>query len=65
LAQSITFKVEPIKSGGYMAYCPAMKPVIVQGKTEEEATTKLKSAVKLFLQRHPEFLDTLRSSTLE
>lgn len=65
MSQQITFKIEPLKSGGYMAFCPAMKPVIVQGKTEEEATVKLKSAAKLFLERHPEFLDTIRSSTLE
>jgi len=65
LEQRISFKVEPIESGGYMAYCPAMKPVIVQGKTEEDATIKLKLATKLFLNRHPEFLDTLRTSILE
>ncbi len=56
----IIYKIESLKMGGYMAYCPEMKPVIVQGKTEEEAKKKLLSAAKLYLTRHPELPDSLR-----
>ena len=49
----ITYKIEKLKTGGFMAYCPAMKPVIVQGDTEEEATKKLLVAAKMYVTRHP------------
>ena len=60
LHMQITYRIDKLKSGGYMAYCPAMKPVIVQGDTEEEASKKLISAAKLYVKRHPEFLESLR-----
>lgn len=60
-----TYQMKMLESGGYMAYCPAMKPVSVFGKTEEEATKKLGIAVALYVKRHPEIIATLRSSVLE
>lgn len=60
----ITYKVEKLKTGGFMAYCPAMKPVIVQGDTEEEVSKKLISVAKLYVKRHPEFQESMRSSDL-
>jgi len=60
----ITYKIEKLKNGGFMAYCPAMKPVIVQGDTEEEASKKLISVAKLYIKRHPEFSESMRSSDL-
>jgi len=50
----ITYKIEKLKTGGFMAYCPAMKPVIVQGDTEKEASKKLLIAAKMYVTRHPE-----------
>lgn len=61
----ITYKLEKLKTGGFMAYCPAMKPVIVEGDTEEEATRKLLVAARMYVARHPEISDTLRVSDLE
>ena len=61
----IAYNVESLKTGGYMAYCPAMKPVIVQGATEKEAEKKLLAVAKLYIDRHPEIRDTLRYSDLE
>jgi len=60
-----TYQMKTLESGGYMAYCPAMKPVSVFGKTEEDAVKKLDIAVALFVKRHPEILGTLRYSVLE
>jgi len=60
-----TYQMKTLEGGGYMAYCPAMKPVSVFGKTEEDAVKKLDIAVSLFVKRHPEILGTLRSSVLE
>lgn len=61
----ITYKLEKLQTGGFMAYCPAMKPVIVQGETEEAAKEKLLQAAKVYVTRHPEILDTLKVSELE
>ena len=61
----ITYKVDKLKSGGYMAYCPAMKPVVVHADTEQEAFRKLLSAAKLYVKRHPEFRNSLRTADLE
>ena len=47
-----------------MAFCPAMKPVSVFAKTEEEAAKKIHVAVKMYVRRHPEIMSTLRSSNL-
>lgn len=60
----ITYKIEKLKTGGFMAYCPAMKPVIVQGDTEDEVSKKLISVAKLYVKRHPEFGESMRSSDL-
>lgn len=60
----ITYKMEPLKSGGFVAYCPAMEPVRVFGKTENEAAAKLIGAAKLYVAHHPEFEKSLKSSEL-
>lgn len=60
----ITYKIEELKNGGYMAYCPEMKPVIVQGDTEEEVSEKLVSVAKLYIKRHPGFQESMRSFDL-
>ena len=59
-----TYEVEPIKTGGYVAFCPAMKPVRVFGQTEQEAQEKLEAVVPLYIQRHPELKAKLRVATL-
>lgn len=56
----ITYKLEKLSTGGFMAYCPAMKPVIVQGQTEQEASEKLLIAAKMYVDRHPEIRDSLK-----
>ncbi len=61
----LTYRVEKLKSGGFVAFCPTMKPVRVFGKTEDDASKKLISTAKLYLKRHPDFLDTIRTSSLE
>lgn len=60
----ITYKLEKLKSGGFMAYCPDMKPVIVQGDTEEEVAKKIFSVARLYIKRHPEFQKSMRSFDL-
>jgi len=50
----ITYKLEKLESGGFMAYCPYMIPVVVEGETEEEAIKKLASAAKMYFINHPE-----------
>ncbi len=60
----ITYKIEKLKTGGFMAYCPDMKPVIVQGNTEEEISKKIVSVAKLYIKRHPDFQESMRSSDL-
>ncbi len=42
--------------GGFMAFCPAMKPVRVFAKTEDEAMKKIHEAVTMYIHRHPEIL---------
>ncbi len=61
----ITYKLEKLQTGGFMAYCPAMKPVIVQGETEEQAQEKLLVAAKMYINRHPKIIDTLKVLELE
>lgn len=56
----ITYKIDKLETGGFMAYCSAMKPVIVQGETEEAAKQKLLLAAKMYVLRHPEIKDTLK-----
>lgn len=58
----ITYKVEQLEgSEGYIAYCPAMRPVRVFGKTREEATKKISEAIKLYIEKHPELKTQLES----
>jgi len=62
--EKITYKLERLETGGFMAYCPDMKPVAVQGITEEETTKKLISVAKMYVKRHPEaekFLQNLEA----
>lgn len=61
----ITYKLEKLQTGGFMAYCPYMKPVIVEGQTEEEATKKLLIVAKMYVDRHPEITSSLRISDLD
>ena len=46
---------------GYIAFCPSMEPVTVFGKTVESATTKIETAMKLYLKQHPELHDELET----
>lgn len=59
-----TYEVEKLESGGYVAFCPAMKPVRVFGQTEEEAEKKLEATVPLYIKIHPELKSKLRVATL-
>lgn len=61
LKEKMIYKIAKLKVGGFMAYCPAMKPVIVQGDTEEEVSEKLVSVAKLYVKRHPEDMELLQS----
>lgn len=61
----ITYKVEKLKSGGYKAYCPLMEPVIVFGNTVDEASEKLLIAARVYVKRHPEFVESIKSSSIE
>ena len=39
---------------GYtVAYCPALKGCVTQGRTEEEAINNLKEAIELYLEADP------------
>lgn len=58
-----TYEVEKLESGGYVAFCPAMKPVRVFGQTESEAQEKLEATVPLYIKRHPELKAKLRVAT--
>jgi predicted RNase H-like HicB family nuclease len=42
--------------GYIVAYCPALKGCVTQGKTEEEAIANLKEAVELWLEPDPSTL---------
>ena len=42
----ITYHVEPDeKTGGFIAYCPAIKPASIYAKTQEEIAPKMKAAI--------------------
>lgn len=59
----ITYHVEHEEgSDVYIAHCPVMKPVSVYGKTEREVETKMKEAIKLYLDKHPEVLKDLHTT---
>ncbi len=51
----ITYRVEhDEKTDGFIAYCPVMKPVSIYAKTKEEIIPKIRNAIELYLQKHPE-----------
>lgn len=39
--------------GYIVAYCPALKGCVTQGKTEEEALKNIKEAIELYLEVDP------------
>ena len=39
--------------GYIVAYCPALKGCVTQGRTEEEAINNLKEAIELYLEADP------------
>ena len=59
----ITFQVEQLEeSTGYIAYCRMMKPVRVFGKTRRQATSKIREAITLYLEKHPELKPQMESA---
>ena len=40
--------------GFIVAYCPALKGCVTQGRTEEEAIKNIKEAIELYLEVDPE-----------
>jgi predicted RNase H-like HicB family nuclease len=40
--------------GYIVAYCPALKGCVTQGRTEEEALTNLKEVIELYLETDPQ-----------
>jgi predicted RNase H-like HicB family nuclease len=40
--------------GYIVAYCPALKGCVTQGRTEEEALTNIKEAIELYLETDPQ-----------
>ncbi len=50
------FKVilEKGMDGYIVAYCPALKGCVTQGRTEEEAITNIKEAIELYLEAEPQ-----------
>lgn len=62
----ITYCVESdVKAGGFIAYCPVMKPVNIYAKTREEIKPKIRDAIVLYLKRHPEIKEELQTETIE
>ena len=39
--------------GYIVAYCPALKGCVTQGRTEEEAINNIKEAIELYLEADP------------
>ncbi len=62
----ITYHVEPdVKTDGFIAYCPVMKPVSVYAKTEKEIAPKMRNAIAVYLKQHPEVAEKLQTETIE
>ena len=62
----ITYRVEPdVKTGGFIAYCPVMKPVSIYAKTEKEIAPKMKDAIAVYMKLHPEIIAKLQTETIE
>ena len=61
----ITYQVEyDKKSDGYNAFCPSMKSVIIYTKKRKDVPQKMKEAIELYLERHPETLEKSQTETL-
>jgi len=43
--------------GYIVAYCPALKGCVTQGRTEKEALKNLKEAIELYLEADPREID--------
>ena len=43
--------------GNIVAYCPALKGCVTQGRTEEEAIENIKEAIQLYLEVDPQDLE--------
>ena len=43
--------------GYIVAYCPALKGCVTQGRTEKEALKNLKEAIELYLEADPQEID--------
>ena len=53
----ITYRVEPdVKTGGFIAYCPVMKPVSIYAETQDEIEPKIRDAITVYLKQHPELI---------
>ena len=50
MSQSFTVILEAEATGGYHAFCPALKGCHSEGDTEEEAMTNIQEAVELYLE---------------
>jgi predicted RNase H-like HicB family nuclease len=51
--------------GYIVAYCPALKGCVTQGRTRQEATDNLKEAIELFLDPDPEDIKRCSSGEYE
>jgi predicted RNase H-like HicB family nuclease len=51
--------------GYVVAYCPALKGCVTQGKTEQEAIDNLREAIELFLDSDPEDIKKRSSGEYE
>ena len=54
-----SYMVEKLDTGGYMAYCPVMKPVIVYADKKEDLSKKIHIVAKVYLKRHPDIAKKL------
>jgi predicted RNase H-like HicB family nuclease len=45
--------------GCIVAYCPALKGCVTQGRTEQEALENIKEAIELYLEADPGEIDRL------
>ncbi|MEA2101461.1 MAG: type II toxin-antitoxin system HicB family antitoxin, partial [Thermodesulfobacteriota bacterium] len=43
--------------GYIVAYCPALKGCVTQGRSEDEAFKNLKEAIELYLEADPQDID--------
>ena len=58
----ITYCVESDKkTDGFVAYCPVMRPVSIYAKTRDEVAPKIRDAMELYLQKHPEIKEKIQT----